>query len=285
MTEPTISAWPGGTGTNILSSTKLEPSGLTVWTDGSTQWFYLASDNGKLARRNVDLSDDWQGVTFGTTKAYDFECITTVTGELMVGVEGARDDVPNPQIQRFDPSDTSQSAIGSFTGSVWNLVGLSLDNNSGMEGLTFIPDGQYPSSWGTSSHYGGLFLAAFQSYPGQIYVYDLPTGGGTSHDVRALLSFQTGQSTQKISDLCFSNGVLYVLYDDSTDTLEEMVLNTNKTAFTTRYITTTPYVGTEAITLLGPDLYLGLDQTSTQFTDNGLTTNLVTKYSNYTSSH
>jgi hypothetical protein len=292
----TTSPWPTSTRSTVLttgpeSSSPLEPSGLTVWSDGSTDWLYLVSDNGKIARSQIG-SSSWSIHDYGDSKANDFESIATVTGELMVGVEGARSDVPNPQIKRFDPTDDSDSPIGSFTGSVWNLTGLDLDDNSGMEGLTFVPVGSYPSAWTSATpYYGGVMLAAFQSYPGTIYAFNLPKGNGDTHNVQAIAQFTTQLADKKISELAFANGKLYVLYDDSTDWLEELVLNADQTAFVTTFVTQPPYVGNEAMTVLGSDLYLGLDQSGKspaqsggptgQYATNGLADDYVFKYAGY----
>src|SRR5689334_14839859 len=96
-------SWPAGQGTPILTSVQkdnngdpnpdfLEPSGLTIYTDGDgVQWFYLASDNGKISRRRADLSDDWVSQSFlddQYPKESDYESICVAKGDLMIGVEG-----------------------------------------------------------------------------------------------------------------------------------------------------------------------------------------------------
>jgi hypothetical protein len=155
----------------------------------------------------------------------------------------------------------------------------------GMEAMTFIPDGSYPSGWGTSSYYGGLFIAAFQSETGKIYVYDLPKGSGQTQDAKGIGHFTSPLLSKSLSDLHYSTkkDILYALYDDSTDSLQEVVLSDDKTKFVQQYLTTPPYVGCEALTQKGSNLYIGLDQSSQEMTDNELAANFVYEYPDFTS--
>lgn len=306
--NPTIqySDWPAGAGTTILTTVSgqddfLEPSGLTVYTDGdNVQWFYLASDNGRIARRRADLSDDWVSESFyddDHPKQSDFESICVAKGKLMVGVEGGAPDgdPTHAHIKRFNPSSDTDN-VGAFSKSWWNLKDVNPSTNAGMEAMTFVPDGCYPASWlpasqnGESLYYGGVFLVAFQSVPGTIYVYDLPEGNDEEHDVNSVYQFTTGlQSSRKLSDLCYdaSHHMLYALYDDdanSQDILQELQLNSNGVSLL--YQTKPPYYGCEAVAIKGSTLYLGIDQNATQWTNNGGSgdlTNYVYKFGNYTS--
>lgn len=297
----TQSSWPGGGGVAILLTNEttynLEPSGLTVFNDGGEDYFYLASDNGNLARRRTDLSDDWVVQSYGTSKANDFESITVAKGQLMIGVEGGSSASTYPQIKRFDTTKTGTSKpLGDFTGSVWNLTDPAIGSNQGMEALTFVPKGSYPSTWGSSNpYYGGLFFAAFQAVPGTIYYYELPQGNATTQNVSSLGHFTTQLSGYKISDICFASGVLYVLYDDTSDYLEEMTMQSS--SFQTTYYTQPRYggvnvVGCEALVRWGNDMYIGLDQSGSspadggptgQYLTNGLANDYVVQYKNYVS--
>jgi hypothetical protein len=302
----TDTAWPAGNGATILSSASnssdpLEPSGLTIFTDGdSVKWFYLVSDNGKIARRKFDLSDSWKVESFLDSdhpKQSDFESVCTIGSRLMVGVEGgdANNDPKHAHIKLFNPADTTGSSIGSFTGSDWNLKDVIPDHNDGMEALTFVPDGSYPASWvpasqnGKSLYYGGVFLVAFQCQPGTIYVYDLPQGNHGTQDVNSTCSFTTGLlADRKLSDLFYdsANGTLYALYDDDANTKDELQeLQLNGQGITLKYQTQPPYYGCEAVAVDGSTLYLGIDQSSTQWANNGghgTLTNYVYEFASYT---
>ncbi len=250
------------------SQADLEPSGLSL--DPSTNFLYLVSDNGKLALKDLSNPDtSWieQSLNYtskGKTYPYGFESIALVKGNLMLGVEGADDakDMKYPMILRFNQtSDPQNGNLGSLTGSSWTLEISDLDNNAGMEAMTFVPDQYCPSSWGSSSYYGGFFLVGLQSKPGVIYVYDLPKGNGSAHTVKkAVTSFTTGQVNLKTSDMCFDNGSLYILYDDSFDALQVLTLSKSGVSFTNQ--TMPPTKNCEGITVNGSTVYLALDQNS-----------------------
>jgi hypothetical protein len=309
-----FSAWPISKETAILTSVMdvnnpdnnitndfLEPSGLTIyWDDNNVGWFYLASDNGKIARRRLDRSDDWVIQSFydAAHPSYsDFESICVAKGKLMVGIEGgAKDGDPNHAcIKRLTPITDQDDSVGQFSTSFWVLSDVTLSKGSGMEAMTFVPDGHYPASWlppsqhGQSLYYGGVFLVAFQSVPGQIYVYDLPEGNNQTHHISFAHYFTSGlQPDRKLSDLYFdaSSDTLYALYDDSanlTDILQELTLD--DAGATLQYQTNPPYYGCEAATVNGDRLYLGIDQNSAQWTNNGgsgALTNYVYEYNDYT---
>ncbi len=288
--------WNYGCGTAILSTdtsgdgSKLEPSGMTAVTIGSTDYFYLVSDNGMIARAKTSAPTKWALQDYGVADDTDFESVTATGSKLMVGVEGGKKTTPQAQIKRFDPGlATNDLPLGDFTGSVWNLTDLPVGGGDGMEAMTFVPNGYYPTSYLPSvriegveitipPYYGGLFFAACQADNGLIYVYNLEKGNGTSHDATSVATFSTGVD-MKISDLYFLNGNLYVLYDDTTDALQTM--SWNGTEYTNVESITPPYVGCEALTVYGDDLYIGLDQNSSQMSTNGLGYNYVFQFSNF----
>jgi hypothetical protein len=309
MSTPTsLSAWPAGSADSTVTTSGLEPSGLTTVAVGKAMSLYMASDNGKIARY-VGGNTVWQSESFGDDDDHDYESVTTVTGELMVGIEGgAGDSAPysNPGVMRFDPADTSSSdPIGDFTKSYWELQGMTISKGGGMEAFAFIPQDACPSSWGTASYYGGFFLAASQGERGTIYVYDLPQGGGNSHVVDApVTSFTDDLIAYKVSDICYSEskGLLLVLFDDTcrngastctdgyNDTkyvgaLQILQLDTDTGTFVNQAAMKTPYVGCEALTCSGDNIYIGLDQTSAQFTANGLDQNYVLEYKDFLSDY
>lgn len=274
MSTISSSAWPGGCGTAILTEQQcidhgIEPSGLTVYNDGTTEWFYLVSDNGRIVRRPTDLSSGWVAADYGSA---DYESVATVADALMLGIEMSDGNPSYPQIQLFKPSHDS---IGKLTNWIWNLTIPDLGTSkNGMEAMTFVPKGSYPSDWGSSSPlFGGLFFAGFQPKPGTIYVYEL-RDVNDAPEVTAIGSFNT-QTDLMLSDMYFTDGTLYVLFDDTTSAIEEMRLNSGGTAFETTYITTPPTTNCEAIAVIGSDLYLGYD-------NNGNGPDGVYCYANYT---
>ena len=182
---------------------------------------------------------------------------------------------------------------------------MTISKGGGMEAFAFISQDASPSSWGTASYYGGFFLAATQGAPGRIYVYDLPQGADTAHIVRApVTSFTDDLINYKISDIFYSEekGLLLVLYDDvchngaSTCTdgyngtsyvgaLQVLRLDTGTGRFVNQAAMKTPYVGCEAITCSGSNLYLGLDQNAAQRGVNGLDKNYVLEYKDFLDSY
>lgn len=306
-------AWPGTTPAALLTdgNASQEPSGLAIWTDShNIAWLYQASDNGQLTRINVSTtgnswSEPWNYATdvpnapdAGNAKAWAFESITRVGNMLMVGVEGGeagKNGQPgqvNPLIREFDPSDTSQSPIGSFTGNVWSLELDVTGNNKGMEAMTFVASGNCPSDWNrTNNVLGGYFLVGLQTAPGLIYAFNLPAGNGGLQTVGAVdannygivASFDTGLLNLKMSDMVFANNRLWVLYDDSFDALQALQL-TPSISLLTQAIPITPdgvqnsgsptMVNCEGITFHGSTMFLALDQ-------NDSDPNYVLQYDNF----
>jgi len=140
-----------------------EPSGLTIYRDGNgDKWLYLVSDDrGKMARLKLSGTDsskvrldDWGDSRY---EADEMEAITTAGNLLMVGIEQVRHDEKDVAlIKEFDPANRNQGKLGSFTGNEWILPNpdFIVTPKSGLEALTFVPDGAYPPEWGSSSHYG-----------------------------------------------------------------------------------------------------------------------------------
>ncbi len=228
-----------------------------------------------------------------TAKAWAFESITSIGSKLMVGVEGGETGQTSPLIREFDPSDTTQSPIGSFTGNVWSLNFGSLGANKGMEAMTFVPAAQAPTTWSrTNNNFNGYFLVGLQTTPSVIYVYNLPAGnGGTqimntagSDNYGQITSFSTALLNVKMSDMCFAGGNLWVLYDDVYDALQKLQL-TPSIALVTQTMPMTPtgvaakdgaptMVNCEGITFNGSTMFLALDQ-------NDSDPNYVLQYNNF----
>jgi hypothetical protein len=301
-----IDNWSGGKAQALYTDPTHEPSGLAFIDYDNETYLYMVSDDGYIFRRQSG-TNDWNQDQFGDDDAHDFESVTEVGGNLMIGIEGGVEQGTNtgvyssPIVQRYDPGKSSNHELGDFTGSSWTLNGMPIDANGGMEGLTFVPDGSGPSTWQDSSHYGGLFLAAVQSSTGTIYVYDLVSGGGTAHDVDApLYTITTPLLDLKISDMHFdqTNERLIVLYDDAANDDYSgnggsdyvgllQVLEVDGDGWSETMLMRTQYVGCEAVTYANGNLYIGLDQSgsksspTSQWGVNGLSDNYVLKYKDF----
>jgi len=301
----TLDAWSGGTGHVIYQSDSREPSGLAFASKNDVGYIYMVSDDGYILALESG-SSTWESDQYGNDDDHDFECITRAKGKLMIGVEGGADvgggNYSSPVIRRYDQTTSNDGKeLGNFTNSEWTLNGMTIDGAGGMEGMTFIPQEDCPSSWGTASYYGGFFLVAVQSARGTIYVYDLPQGGGTSHTVNApVASFTDELLGLKISDMCYDKNSqrLIVLYDDtargdytgvgSSDYVGAIqVLKLDNGTFISTLAERTPYVGSEGVAYNNNNLFIALDQSgskdssTSQWGVNGLTDNTVTKYSNF----
>lgn len=313
MSTPSLSPWKGVTPIYLgnPSYTKsgktytAEPSGLTIYSDGGNKWLFMVSDNGIVAKAQLPASGSptgtlsWQinPTPDPDDKAYDYESVTFANGNLMIGVEGDRKDgssKTSPVVNRFDQDRTTNSnPAGSFTGSTWTLNGIDFGSqtNSGMEGLTLVPFGSYPSNWtgGTAPHYGGIFFAAVQALAGRVYVYDLAQGGGNSTSVNPLdLGSSASNPLQVpnpstvsgskplISDLFFdaSSSALYALYDGegnsnvtAQDYLQKLTISTASNATAANALTQVwayalPWLDCEGLAINGNDVYVAIDSGS-----------------------
>jgi hypothetical protein len=323
---PKSLALPRGSPKNS-QPTDLEPSGLTIYEDGGHSWIFLVSDNGKLTKAKLD---DSQGGNPGQTSwrtplqeddpgnhGNDYECVTFAKGNLMIGVEGDRSEdgggVTAPKILRFDQTKDGRNSstgaagtgVGQLTGNSWQLDGCLPEGskeNAGMEALTFVPNGSYPSDWASSPHYGGVFLVAVQAQKKKIFVYDLPGGSNADGSSRGLqtvnpvasgtglsggtltvpvpssytdanLPADTGK-TPLLSDLFFdaAGGVLYALYDGGStyDYLQALSLDTSTGTLTELWCQRAPWYGCEGVAVDGDDLYIAIDNNNADDQSDGV---------------
>ena len=192
-----------------------EPSGI-VWHD-ELGVLFLVSDNGYVSRMGFDGS----GVTNWYAGGYDLEGITVAdfsSTYLYLGVE-------NPDgILEFDVS------TGALTGKSWDLTPwmASVNPNSGLEALTFVPDGHHP--YGTTSS-GGLFYAGLQEN-GKIYIFDADRSTSGSVSYVATLTPVSGRTD--LSDMQYNTHTrtLYLIYDSSNYIREILTDNTYITEYT-----------------------------------------------------
>lgn len=299
---PVFLGRPQGTVVNNPTQTvKSEPSGLAIYTDASGKWIFMVSDNGLVSRAALPSSSAPTGQLAWKTnptpstsdKLYDYECVafSTANGSLWVGVEGDSTATQNPLVQKFIPSDgNAQNPAGFFvSGDTWTLQGINFggQTKNGMEALELIPSGYYPSTWGGNVNLGGIFFAAVQANHDKMYVYTLGTlnfgavgltnldGPSNPLTIPAVASAGTG-ATPKVSDLCFTGGRLYVLYDGGDDAsgqtlthdfLQRITISTSSSATTTNALRSDgdyqlPWIGCEGLAIDGYDLYIAVDNGS-----------------------
>ena len=251
----TASPWPASsTGTDIggVLPSGFEPSGI-VW-DDFTGALWVVGGGGHLGRMLEDgTSPTYWTLSAGLDSEPDLESVA-VTGtaqKLYLGEEYP------PAIVEYNSSSTGTPT---WANKSWSL-GLPATKASGMEGLTWVPNGYHPYA---NSSSGGVFFASSQSN-GTIYVYDvnLSVSGSTP----ALRGSFTPDATQTdISDLYFSQQTrtLFVLYGLANKVVE---IDTTTTSFSIMSTYTLPTSGTgqEGVTLLPQcpgattDIYLADD--------------------------
>ncbi len=204
MTPPAIptppilipAAWPTGSGTEIGSGlpSGYEPSGA-VWHERLGVLF-LVSDDGWVSWM------DQSGTSPTTwTPGGDLEGIAVAdpsSDYLYLGVEDP------DSIREFDIS------TGALTGKSWNLTTwMTGAPGSGLEALTFVPNGDHPYP---ASDSGGLFYAGLQA-DGRIYVFDVDLAhSGTVSPVDTIEPYP---GLTDLSGLHYhaETGILYAIFD------------------------------------------------------------------------
>lgn len=240
------STWPASpTGTQIPlgnqspDDTTFESSGA-VW-NPATSKICVVDDEGWIA----SMSSTGSGVTYVDVQdGLDIESIaTTGAGSyIYAGIEYFTSTTPpsSPQIRELSASTMTLS------GKTWWL-NMPADSSHGMEGLTWVPNGDHPYPNGTS---GGVFYASSQQN-GTIYVFDVNLSAGSSTPLAPIDHFTPDATQTDISDLYFDpvQRILYVLYDTANQIIE---IDTSTTAY--NQIATYPLPSTptdqEGVTLL-----------------------------------
>lgn len=213
--------WPGNTpGTQIVlgnqstDDTTFESSGA-VW-NPATSKVYVVDDEGWIA----SMSSGGSGITYVNVQTgLDMESIaTTGTGSyIYAGIEyfnstTAPNPPSSPQIRELVASTMALS------GKTWWL-NMPADSSHGMEGLTWVPNGDhpYPNNGGS----GGVFYASSQK-DGAIYVFDVDLSAGSSTPLSPIDSFTPDSTQTDISDLYFDpvQRILFVLYDSANQLIE-----------------------------------------------------------------
>jgi hypothetical protein len=241
------SAWPASTtGTQIPlgnqspDDTTFEASGA-VW-NPATSKLYVVDDEGWIA----SMSSTGSGVTYVDVQdGLDMESIaTTGSGSyIYAGIEYFTSTTPpsSPQIRELSASTMTLS------GKTWWLT-MPADSSHGMEGLTWVKNGDHPYSNDGAS--GGVFYASSQK-DGAIYVFDVNLSSGSNTPLNPIDHFTPDTSQTDISDLYFDpvQRILYVLYDTANQLIE---IDTSTTAYQKIATYTLPGTPTdqEGITLL-----------------------------------
>ncbi|MDP3981022.1 MAG: SdiA-regulated domain-containing protein, partial [Chlamydiota bacterium] len=216
----------------ITNVNRYEPSGL-AWNSLNDRLFAV-SDDGRVTRMNLDgtgqetVNFSYRDPNNGGTYR-DFEAITIAdpsSDKLYIGVEH-RDSIV--EIEWPEGGNISVTRA-------WDLTNVLIgSNNSGLEGLTFVPNAYLPENVSPSDS-GGLFYAAVQRAVNLgdvatnndylIYAFDLDlSANGTTivdPDVAHGITYAAGTPTSDISDMFFSKdtGVLSVLYDGANRLIE-----------------------------------------------------------------
>jgi hypothetical protein len=163
--------------------------------------------------------------------------VTGTSPKVYLGVEDP------PTILEYNSSST---AAPWASGKSWEFD-LPVSAGSGMEGLTWVPNGYHPYA---NSASGGLFYASGQS-DGRVYVYDVNLSQTGTTPVAPLGWFTPLARQNDISDLFFSSDTrtLFVLYD-SANQLLEVDTSTKSYQVMSTYTLPTYTIGQEGVTLL-----------------------------------
>ena len=202
--SPSPVPWPGGWGTEIGASLPdgFEPSGL-VWHERLGVLF-IVGDGGQVVQM-----DEEGGEVVVWNPGGDLEGIAVAdpaSNYLYLGVEDP------DSIREFN------LAAGTLTGRSWSLTEwMSGPSNSGLEALTFVPNGHHPYPASAS---GGLFYAGLQA-DGKIYVFDVDLSAGESLSYVDTIVPVSGQTDLSGLHYHRENRTLYAVFDGA-DLLREM---------------------------------------------------------------
>lgn len=197
-------AWPAtdSVGTDIATQLMhdmptFEPSGV-AWS-AYIQAYIVVSDEGDIAAVTTqgDIEQIWS-----IGNGYDIEDVT-VTDETA------------PFIYLLDENTSSiiemDLSSGALTGKAWTAQAYitEVDNTSGAEGLTWVPNGIHPY---TESRAGGLFYMGWQ-HDGDIYVFDVDSDSSGEAIFVDEISMTEGYTD--LSGLAFNAYTqrVYALYD------------------------------------------------------------------------
>ena len=194
-----VDAWPADGGTDISGGlpSGYEPSDV-VWHKGLEKLF-LVSDDGWISRMDLDggnkytwyvESADYEGITIAD---HDSNYVYVATEQTQI------------LVKEFNVS------FGALTGKTWRLTEMEGSGNSGLEALTFVPNGFHPYAESSS---GGVFYAGKEG-DGKVYVYDINLSSSGSRTYLGTISPPV--SLGAIGGLHFEpdTAVLYVMFRDA----------------------------------------------------------------------
>ena len=191
-------------GTSLLAAdAAFEVSGIVYHPTRKT--YVVVSDEGQVAEVSATgaLLHEWK-----LGSAYDLEDVTLI-------------DAASSVVYLADENTSSALAFdlatGKLTGKSWSFASYIYEtaDGAGLEGLTYVPDGQHP--FGTTVS-GGVFYAGWQQ-DGDIYVFEpnLSTGAST---YREELHLEKGLTDLSALSYDRTSKIVYVVYD-GLDRLEQ----------------------------------------------------------------
>lgn len=194
-----------------------------VW-NPVTQRVYVVDDNsGRITSMDATgrHSRSWRVGPAGDT---DHEAITFAdydSPHVYVGVEQSPPGQAVRKVRQYELGGATARLVQS-----WTLPELGGDANSGLEGLTFVPNafltrfpaattGVYNAGRGSRFGSGGLFFAGLQA-DGTVYVYDLDIRRSTTNAV-FVHKFTPVPGRTDLAELTFDrgSGLLYLLWDSA----------------------------------------------------------------------
>lgn len=224
------SAWPADSGTIITNATALgatyEPSGA-YW-DAEESLLYIVSDNGKMSTLDAN------GASLYTTTVstnFDLEGITKIEAGSEIVYLGLERDFSNGNKDSVVAYNTTTNSVVQK----WDVSSLFTgDENSGMEALTFIPNGEHPFADHSS---GGVFVGGRQSDGALIYFTVDLSGTAVTHlatlpssfgytdvagleynsDTEKLFAVYDGSNRMVIMDADGSNPIAYTMHASAHD--------------------------------------------------------------------
>lgn len=226
------SPWPAdGTGTLLSVGVGYEPSGI-IWHTRLNR-FFVVSDNGTIISMDQNGDDEKYWNIGG-----DLEAITIADPESNYIYAG---------IEHPDSIKEVDVTTGQLTGRSWDLTQWMIGaDNSGLEALTFVPNGRH--SYGASSS-GGLFYAGLQA-DGKIYVFDVDLAhSGTVVYKNVKLTPASGKTDLSDMFYCIETDTIYAIFD-SFDLLVEMAPDG---AVVGEYTMPQPYRGQEGVVVVTSD--------------------------------
>lgn len=257
-----IQPWQSSPSTHI-EIPNFEASGAVF--DPYSGQLFLVNDEGSIASSYIDLDSGMATTPYVVPLDGDLEAVaTTDDGYIYVGIEGGGKCWLGLCISDKDPKIVElYSSSMARTGRSWKLPALPAKGTSGMEGLTWVPNGAHPYGEKNS---GGVFYTSSQR-DGKIYIFDVNRTNSLVTPILLNTGFEPLQGQNDISDLYFdpSQKILYVLYDAANRLVQVDVATAPPTIISSVRLPTIP-IDQEGVTFL-PSCGLGDGTTTIYLTD------------------